>query len=305
MKLCKFLAFAILASLSVYGCEFLNGKKDDNYNLLAGLMILDSLSTSDIPFEIVAAGKTGVKCGTEVSSVAGIPVSGSNGLFVKDARFYVHDIKFVLGDGSTVDAALVPDGKWQNSSVALLDFEDGTSDCSAEGTQETNKIIRTKRPPGNIVGLEFKVGVPYNLNHMSETTGAAPFNVTKMQWEWLRGFIFMKFDWKTTDSGSTVNSVFHLGSTGCSGTLPSVTCNYPNRPTIRVTHATGNIWNPAVNPVYFDIQKLLDTTDSKAAALGCMPGNTNAECAKAITRSGLISASGASSGTHAAFYLKP
>ncbi|TGL84858.1 metallo-mystery pair system four-Cys motif protein [Leptospira congkakensis] len=301
----KLIVLILFAFLSVFGCEILTGKKEENTNLLAGLVVLSSLNT-EIPFEIVAAGKPGVKCGAEVSSVAGVSVSGSDGLYIKDARFYVHDVKYVLSDGTTVDATLVPDGKWQTSSVVLLDFEDGTSDCSAEGTAETNKIIRTTRAPGNVIGLEFKVGVPYSLNHMTETTVSAPFNVTKMQWSWLSGFIFMKFDWKTTDSGSTVASTFHLGSASCTGTAPAVTCSLPNRSTIRVTSAQGGGWIPSANPVYFDVQKLLDTTNTKSAAIGmCMPGNANAECAKVMTRTGLISASGASSGTHAAFYLKP
>lgn len=304
MKLYRLMVLILFSSLTTFGCEILNDKKEDNANLFAGLVLLGSLNT-EIPFEIVAAGRTGVKCGSEVSSVAGMSVSGSDGLYIKDARFYIHDVKYVLNDGTTVDATLVPDGKWQTSSVALLDFEDGTSDCAAEGNQETNKIIRTTRPPGNVIGLEFKVGVPYSLNHMTETTTSAPFNVTKMQWEWLRGFIFMRFDWKTTDSGSTVASAFHLGSANCTGTTPAVTCSLPNRPTIRVTSTEGSTWVPSANPVYFDVQKLLDTTNTKSAAINCMPGNANAECAKVFTRTGLISASGVSSGTHAAFYLKP
>ncbi|TGL38994.1 MbnP family copper-binding protein [Leptospira perdikensis] len=306
MKLYTFMTFVAFSILTVFGCEMLGEKKEDNSNLLAGLVVVNAMSSVEIPFEMVAAGKVGVKCGTEVSSVAGVSVSGSDGLYIKDARFYVHDVKYVLNDGTTVDATLVPDGKWQTSSVVLLDFEDGTSDCAAEGTSETNKIIRTSRPSGNVIGLEFKIGVPYSLNHMTETTNSAPFNITKMQWSWLSGFIFMKFDWKTTDSGSTVASAFHLGSASCTGTAPSVTCTLPNRPTIRVTSTQGSSWVPSANPVYFDVQKLLDTTNTKSAAIGmCMPGNANAECAKVITRTGLVSASGVSSGTHSAFYLKP
>ncbi|TGK99504.1 MbnP family copper-binding protein [Leptospira levettii] len=305
MKLYRLIVFILVSGFTIAGCELLNDKKEENTNLFAGLVLLSAINT-EIPFEIVAAGKTGVKCGTEVSSIAGMSVSGSDGLFIKDARFYVHDVKYVLSEGTTIDATLIPDGKWQTSSVALLDFEDGTGDCATEGNSDTNKSIRTTRPPINIAGIEFKIGVPYNLNHMTETTTSAPFNVTKMQWSWLTGFIFMKFDWKTTDSGSTVASTYHLGSASCTGTAPAVTCTLPNRATIRMTVGQGNTWNPSTNPVYFDVQKLLDTTNTKSAAIGmCMPGNANAECAKVITRTGLISATGASSGSHSAFYLKP
>ncbi|TGM02366.1 MbnP family copper-binding protein [Leptospira jelokensis] len=305
MKLYKFITLVMFSSLSMFSCEFLTEKKEDDSNLLAAFVLYNSMS-AEIPFEMVAAGNLGVKCGSEVSAIAGSSISGSDGFFIKDARFYVHDVKYVLNDGNTIEATLIPDGKWQTSSVALLDFEDGTGDCAAEGTAELNKIIRTTRAPGNVVGLEFKVGVPYSLNHMTETTSAAPFNITKMQWSWLTGFIFMKVDWKTTDSGSTVSSAFHLGSSGCTGTAPSVTCTYTNRPTIRVTNASGNTWTPSANPIYFDIQKLLDTTNTKSTSIGmCMPGNANAECAKVMARTGLVSNTGLSSGTHTAFYIKP
>ncbi len=304
MKLYRFFVLGSIV-VSLLNCGVIAEKKEDNTNLLTGLVALNALNVVDIPFEIVAAGKTGVNCGSEVSAIAGSSVSGSDGFYIRDARIYVHDVKYVLSDGTTVDANLIPDGKWQTSSVALLDFEDGTGDCSAEGSAEINKTVRTTKPTGNVTGLEFKIGVPYNLNHMTETTTSAPFNVTKMQWTWLNGFIFMRFDWKTTDSGSPILSTFHLGSS-CTGTAPSVTCTYPNRPTIRVTNASGNNWTPSANPIYFDIQKLLDTTNTKSASIGmCMPGNTNAECAKVMARTGLVSNTGLSSGTHTAFYIKP
>ena len=49
---------------------------------------------------------------------------------VSDFRFFVSGVSLVSASGETVPVSLTQDGKWQNGTVALLDFEDGTATCS-------------------------------------------------------------------------------------------------------------------------------------------------------------------------------
>ena len=49
---------------------------------------------------------------------------------ITDLRFYVSDVSLIRADGQKVNVELENDGKWQNGTVALLDFEDGTGACA-------------------------------------------------------------------------------------------------------------------------------------------------------------------------------
>ena len=83
----------------------------------------------------------------------------------KDFRFYVSNVRLVDAAGAeapvTLDASV-----WQGYGVALLDFENGTGNCTG-GTVETNKSIQGTVAPGTYVGLKFDVGVPTASNHLN------------------------------------------------------------------------------------------------------------------------------------------
>ncbi|MFN7951312.1 MAG: MbnP family protein [bacterium] len=91
-----------------------------------------------------------------------------------DGRFYVSDIHFVNDDESERFVTLEQDGEWQLDDVALLDFEDGTGRCAAEGTAATNTPIRGTVESGHAARIHFTVGVPFALNHGDATTAPAP-----------------------------------------------------------------------------------------------------------------------------------
>jgi len=71
----------------------------------------------------------------------------------------------MIGFGKSIPVNLTQDGKWQYQNVALLDFENKSGGC-ANGTVETRNQIVGTIPKGNYQGLQFTLGVPFNLNHL-------------------------------------------------------------------------------------------------------------------------------------------
>ncbi|ATX65604.1 metallo-mystery pair system four-Cys motif protein [Roseinatronobacter bogoriensis subsp. barguzinensis] len=79
--------------------------------------------------------------------------------------------------------ALDQDGVWQVADVAQLDFEDATGTC-VNGTPDMNNSLRGTVPAGEYTGLDFDIGVPFDLNHGDPTLAASPLNLTAMFWNW-------------------------------------------------------------------------------------------------------------------------
>ncbi len=87
----------------------------------------------------------------------------------KDFRFYVSNLRMVAADGTQAPVTL-DDSTWQGYGVALLDFENGSGNCTI-GTTETNTAVRGTVTPGTYVGLAFDVGVPTAANHLNVQAG--------------------------------------------------------------------------------------------------------------------------------------
>ncbi len=305
----------VLLILTIVSCKEKDNSDDKNLGLLA--LVALSGGISEIPFQLSVGTDTSFGCNKLTTGHSERHISESMNFYLKDARFYVHDVKLVKADGSTVDFTLTSDNKWQTSKVALLDFEDGTGDCSS-GTTETNKSLKGSAPLGSYVGVEFKLGVPFDLNHLYNVTASSPLNINALYWNWQGGYMFMKFEWVTREGAGTSNS-FHLGSNSCNGATTSsssTSCTYPNRPTIQVKTADLSGWNPSVNPVYFDVKALVNGTNSNLSSGGkaytCMAGNTGgmmgttaADCKILLNNVGVKETDGSSLGTFGAFYLKP
>lgn len=170
---------------------------------------------------------------------------------VVDLRFYVHDVRLVRADGTDAPMALTPSA-WQHEGVALIDFEDHTGACD-QGDAETNTALRGTVPPGAYVGLRFKIGVPFAMNHTDLAAQPSPLNRSTLFWSWNSGHLFFAattrapatraVDGGTGDASAAgdlgsvmvMNDHFtHVGSTGCMGNpaagTPVSTCAKPNRP---------------------------------------------------------------------------
>ncbi|HMW07636.1 MAG TPA: metallo-mystery pair system four-Cys motif protein [Leptospiraceae bacterium] len=288
-----------------------NNNEDKNKNIAAATILLNqrkstAASVSSINFNVVS-GTTNVSCS---GSIAGTIAGATNAKLV-DLKFYVHDIKLISSDGSKVDFSITTDNKWQMAAgsnafgsypgVALLDFEDATGNCSS-GTTETNKTIYGTSAVGNYVGVEFKVGVPFYLNHMNVSTAASPLNISAMYWAWASGYKFAKIEFLANSN----TNMFHLGSGSCSGnsTGPVNPCGLPNRPTISLTKTSGG-FDATRDTITLDLNTLYNGADASGTGItNCMAGNGIAACQPIITNIGITVSTGASSGLQTAFSLK-
>lgn len=145
----------------------------------------------------------------------------------RDLRFYVHDVRLVRADGTEAAVELEDDGRFQDGTVALLDFENG---CGEMGNTDVNTSIRGLVADGDYTGIRFRLGVPEEINHVNAATAGAPLNLTDMWWNWNGGYKFLRVEGPT--------DVFdawriHLGSTGCEGDMMgNASCSTANRPEI-------------------------------------------------------------------------
>ena len=145
-----------------------------------------------------------------------------------DFAMYVHDVKLLTADGTQVPLTLDQDGLYQDGTLALLDFEDGTGPCS-NGNASTHTEIRGTAPAGQYTGVSFVIGVPFERNHLDLTTQPPLLSITRLFWAWNSGHQFVRVD-ATSSTGKSW--VFHLGSTGCTPSgrsSPPTTCAHGNR----------------------------------------------------------------------------
>jgi uncharacterized repeat protein (TIGR04052 family) len=161
-----------------------------------------------------------------------------------DFRFYVHDVRLLTEDGTEVPVTLATN-PFQAMGVALIDFEDGTGAC-AYGDAETNAEIHGTAPSGDYTGVAFRVGVPFELNHVELTSLPSPLNRTSLFWSWRGGHLFLSAMTRTAvmpdpdaGVGDFNEHATHVGSTMCMGNpemgMPVTACARPNRPEIRLT----------------------------------------------------------------------
>ncbi len=197
-----------------------------------------------------AVGAMPFRCGDRY--MVGTPAAQAD---VVDLRFYVHDVRMVRADGTEAPVALTASA-WQHEGVALIDFENGAGACD-QGDAETNTALVGTVAPGAYVGLRFKVGVPFAMNHVDLTSLPSPLNRSSLFWSWNSGHIFFAATIRaaatrpvTLDGGladaaapgdlgsvMVMNDHFtHVGSTGCMGSpatgTPVTSCAKPNRPEI-------------------------------------------------------------------------
>ena len=205
----------------------------------------------------------------------------------RDFRFYVSNVRLVDASGAEAPVAL-DSSVWQGYGVALLDFENGTGNCTG-GTLEMNTAVRGTVNPGTYVGLRFDVGVPAASNHLNVDAANQPLSVSAMFWSWTSGYKFMKID-GLINRATPFTFNFHLGSTGCTlatpGDFTTASCT-----TLNVPSASFAAFNPTTQAVALDLALLFAATNFDTAdgggAPGCMSGATNPECAPIFPKLGL------------------
>jgi uncharacterized repeat protein (TIGR04052 family) len=243
-----------------------------------------------------AAVRFAAKVGNDAFSCGSSYTIGANNYRVDDLRLYVYDLTLTTDVGGEIPVTLNQDGEWQYQNVAHLDFENATADACNGNDATNNTITGTYEGPteGNIVGLCFNLGVPYEYNHSLTSQNAdspAPLNVTGMSWVWLAGHKFFKLDGVGDPGGLNTNFHVHVGSTGCSNAsgdknqVPDSECTYPNTPRICL-----DSFDMASQAVTIDIGALLadsDVTVNAGGAAGCMSGNNDPECPAIMPKFGI------------------
>jgi len=207
-------------------------------------------------------------------------------LVLSDFRFYVQEVELKNAVGAWVPVQL-EENRFQNSGVALLDFEDG---CGELGTPELNDSVRGTLPAGEYDGLRFKMGVPFEVNHMNSATAPSPLNLTSLFWNWQGGYKFLRID---SGQFSGTDWRMHLGSTGCEGDpmVGGVTsCANGNRVEVEL-----DAFDASTGTVVADYAALvegaaLDVSESNPEEgddPGCMAKPADADCAPLFENLGL------------------
>lgn len=253
----------------LFGFVSCDTKSDSNDNQTLALLALAARQSVNLNFETLVAGQSVTFNDTNQT------VDGKTVKF-KDFRYYISEVKLIRADGSTADVTLDNENNWQNSGVALVDFE--TFKTSDIRSKVTGSVLL-----GNYSGIQFTVGVPDALNHLDRTTASAPLNIGSMTWAWSSGYKHANIEFSiNNDAGYTQ---LHLGSTTCNA-APNYGCTKKFRASIQLL---GQI-NPSDQKIALDVDKLL-VGYSSAGAVSCMPG-TGAPCNTLVQAFGLNISSG-------------
>tara|TARA_R110001592_G_scaffold112966_7_gene311658 strand:- start:93 stop:989 length:897 start_codon:yes stop_codon:yes gene_type:complete len=235
-----------------------------------------------IPFA-ARAGASDINCDTQLTGLGTDFASGS----IRAFALYIHDVVLINSDGSELPLSLT-DNDWQNSGVALLDYQDKIDNCASDTSKPTNTSLIGSVEGGleNVSGIRFTVGVPEELNHDDASAAVTPLNRTDLFWSWQTGYKHMRMDVAPDggvmkpDNSSVTTWNIHLGSTGCVGNVQSgetVSCTSNNRPTIELDDI-----DIGSQRIVLDYSKLVRNnallTDNGGAP-GCMSGPTDPECA--------------------------
>jgi len=214
-----------------------------------------------------------------------------------DFRLFLSDVRLLTADGGEVPMALTQDGTWQLDGLALLDFEDGTTGCDA-GNPPTRTVIEGTVPDGDYTGVRFDVGVPFDQNHVNDDVAPSPLSFTAMNWHWLGGYKFIRFDGSYPDRDG--GWFLHLGSTVCTNadgeTFPSMEwdpastpaqpCDNPNL----MEDVTLDGFDPLTETIVVDMGRALAESavdENDGLAIGCQSAPPDTDCAQVFPRMGL------------------
>jgi uncharacterized repeat protein (TIGR04052 family) len=223
------------------------------------------------------------------------------GLQLTDLRFFAYDFELIDQAGRSMPVELIADGLWQDSSVSLLDFENGQGACingSAEGNSSVRGVISGANSGGPFRRISFTVGVPPDLNHRDPMTAKAPLNYTAMHWHWLNGYKFMRVG----VSNETDRFWLHLGSSHCDGSISvGIECRSSNR----VAVALGD-FDPARDRIVIDLEPLVTAVNlADGIASDCSSGPDEPACGAAFVALGLPFGATVEAATQRVFHSEP
>lgn len=192
-----------------------------------------------------------------------------------DFKLFISDVRLVRQNGDEMPVSMDEDEKWQARGVALIDFEDGKAGC-ANGTPEINTVIKGKAMMhDDYVGVRFRLGVPFSLNHADVGALPSPLNLPSMFWSWQGGRKFLRVDGKVDQAGLRV----HLGSIGCEGEQDNITsCGTPNRPEVELMGMGSDVANGTIKVDLVPLFTDLDLTPVDDKSVICMSAPETPSC---------------------------
>ena len=235
------------------------------------------------------AGEQALSCASPALPLGQPPVPTR----LKDAKFYLSDIRLLRDDGQP-QAVQLHGNAWQSRDVALLDFVPGGGSCHAGSAGPVHDTVQGEVPAAHYRGLLFTIGVPLqgrdeqgrpvSLNHGNFELADAPLDRASMAWSWQVGRKFIKLELLpeggvARSNGRAAVWTLHLGSTGCSGNpaeAGAVHCLSPNRVSVMLPD-----FDPAQDHVVLDVARLLagsNLAEDKGGASGCMSSMDDPEC---------------------------
>ena len=171
-----------------------------------------------------------LRCDREVATPLG-------GLKVSSLAFYLSHPRVSLNDLGPWSVRLLPNAT-QQEELALLGEAHAALECDGNGfvmqahgtaaLRDDAATAFTSASPGARVA--FEIGVPTPVNHANPALAQPPLTVGAMHWSWLTGYKFLRFEAHLGDEPL----LFHLGSTGCTGTPAEARCDYLNQTPISV-----------------------------------------------------------------------
>jgi uncharacterized repeat protein (TIGR04052 family) len=254
--------------------------------LLPSLLLMQGCGESEKTYTVRFSPQVreqALACGTSYTDIG-----TSRGVIeLLDFKVYVRDVTLVRANGERHALKLEQDGTWQRDTLALLDFEDGTGTCDTGSPQVRTQVVGNAPEHDDYTGLEFKLGLPPEMNHLDGATAPAPLNAPGMWWSWQGGYKFVRLDVR---SRANESFYFHLGSAGCRGSVAEgFTCASDNQSTVTLTG-----FDPDRNQVVLDaaglysdldVERVPDgTTDTMA---GCMSSAADPECTAFFKQLGL------------------
>jgi uncharacterized repeat protein (TIGR04052 family) len=226
-------------------------------------------ATQKVAIQFAAvAGTKPVSCGKPIPGLG----TTSRTAQLSDLRFYVTDVQLLKKGGGVVDVTPPANSEWSYSkdgaAVTLIDLENGTGDCAAEGTKAMNSVVRGTEPKGSYTGVRYSVSVPPSLSHTDLTAMPAPLNNAAMGWSWQFGRKFMKIELSEDGGPAWESKTFfvHIGSTDCKGnpaTGGKVKCALRNE-----NEVTLSKFDPARQKIAVDLTALVAGDDLASSGGG-------------------------------------
>ncbi|HMS02141.1 MAG TPA: metallo-mystery pair system four-Cys motif protein [Gemmatimonadaceae bacterium] len=231
-----------------------------------------------------AVGSQAFVCGQSYANLGTAQSTAS----ATDFMLYVSDVRLLTANGGEVPVTLTQGTSWQLDNVALIDFATGgTGSACPNATPEVNTRVVGTVPAGTYTGLRFQLGLPFEKNHIDQTTATGPLSLSRMFWSWNGGYKAVRLDLNTP--GFANGWFIHLGSTGCTPTGSASTvptsCAQPNRITL-----TFPVFDLSRDVVVADVAQLLsgsDLTINQGGPAGCMSGTTDLDCPSIFSSFGL------------------